>query len=207
MDCKAPGLPESVSGSEVTHCSISALDDIPVQYEGTSSELELPKAFEKLEKMKQRVLHLRGLLIRPLQSNKTDCAPDFDHMQLDIEKTGSNNVKLRSIQQETAKAYEQIAEVSRRLKESKVFLTRLDKKVQRNIQCTRKLSKKLLEVPKWQEELKHNTGLCLERYHDLDISRGNYLEYSDNYVRPTQTNLKVSFASKARSHRTVQRVE
>jgi len=69
-------------------------------------------------------------------------------------------------------------------------------KVQRNIRCARKLAKRMLEVPKWQEELKHHTGLCLERYSDLDISRGNYLEYSDNYVRRTQTNMKYSCASK-----------
>ncbi|KAH8361447.1 hypothetical protein KR084_002823 [Drosophila pseudotakahashii] len=196
MDCKAPGLFEFGSGSEVTHCSISALDDIPIHEENSGSDLELTKAFEKLEKMKQRALYLRGLLIRPLQSNETECAPDTDPMQEEIEQSGSDNVELREVQQETARAYQQISEVGRRLKESKDTLTRLDEKVQRNIRCTRKLAKNLLEVPKWQEELKHHTGLCLERYSDLDISRGNYLEYSDNYVRRTQTNMKFCFASK-----------
>ncbi|XP_037720578.1 uncharacterized protein LOC119553957 [Drosophila subpulchrella] len=196
MDCKAPGLPEFESGTELTHCSISALDDTSIQEENSTSDLELSKAFDKLENMKQRALYLRSLLIRPLQSNKTDCNPEMDQMKLEIELGGSENNEMREVQQETARAYQQIDEVGRRLKDSKESLTRLDQKVQRNIRCARKLAKRLLEVPKWQEELKHHTGLCLERYSDLDISRGNYLEYSDNYVRRTQTNMKYCCASK-----------
>ncbi|XP_016965060.1 uncharacterized protein LOC108034634 [Drosophila biarmipes] len=196
MDCRAPGLPEFESGTEVTHCSISALDDTSIGEENSSSDLELPKTFDKLENMKQRALYLRNLLISPLQSDKTDCEPEVDQLKWEIEQGGSDNVELREVQQETARDYQQINEVVRRLKDSKDSLTRLDHKVQRNIRCTRKLAKRLLEVSKWQEELKHHTGLCLERYNDLDISRGNYLEYSDDYVRRTQTNMKYSCASK-----------
>ncbi|XP_017043646.1 uncharacterized protein LOC108089766 [Drosophila ficusphila] len=197
MDCRAPGLPNlEGSGSELTHCTISALDDILTQEDEYSSELELSKVFEKLEQMKQRVLYLRGLLIRPPESSKTDCGSDSDQMQLELEQTGSKDVELRKVQQDTAQACLQISEVSRKLKESKISLARLDEKVQRNIRCTKKLAKRLLEVPKWQEELKHNVGLCIERYNDLDISRGNYLQYSDNYARPIQTNMKYSYSSK-----------
>jgi len=196
MDCKAPGLHEFESGSELTHCSISALDDTSIQEQNSSSDVELSKAFDQLENMKQRALYLRSLLISPLKSNKIDCDPEMDQLKLEIELGGSENSEMREVQQETARAYQQINEVGRRLKDSKESLTRLDQKVQRNIRCARKLAKRMLEVPKWQEELKHHTGLCLERYSDLDISRGNYLEYSDNYVRRTQTNMKYSCASK-----------
>ncbi|XP_039486597.1 uncharacterized protein LOC120448585 [Drosophila santomea] len=197
MDCKAAGLLQTPSESEVTHCTISALDNMTIQEEQSSSAFELPKVFNKLEEMKQRVLHLRGLLIRPVQVNEAECPSESDHIKLDIEQSSSDNDELRGVQQDTVRALQQIIELNGRLKDSTDSLTALDVIVQRNIRCIRKLDKKLLEVPKWQEELKHNTGLCLERYNDLDISRGNYLDYSDNFVRPIQTNMKFCFASKA----------
>ncbi|EDV51293.2 uncharacterized protein LOC6546501 [Drosophila erecta] len=197
MDCKAPGLLETPSESEVTHCTISALDNISIQEEESSSALDLSKVSNKLEEMKQRVLYMKRLLIRPVQVNEAECPSESDHMKLDIEQSSSDNGQLSGVGQDTVRALEQINDLNRRLKESSDSLTELDAIVQRNIRCIRKLDKKLLEVPKWQEELKHNTGLCLERYNDLDISRGNYLDYSDNFVRPIQTNMKFCFASKA----------
>ncbi|XP_033158953.1 uncharacterized protein LOC117140256 [Drosophila mauritiana] len=197
MDCKAPGLLETPSESELTHCSISALDNIPIQEEECPSELEISKTLNKLEKMRERVLYMKSLLIRPVQVNKAECPSESDQMRLDIEQSSSDNDELRVVQQDTVRALQQIIEVNRQLKETTDSLTGLDEKARKNIRCIRKLSKRLLEVPKWKEELKHNTGLCLERYNDLDISRGNYLDYSDNFVRPIQTNMKFCFASKA----------
>ncbi|XP_017080250.1 uncharacterized protein LOC108114014 [Drosophila eugracilis] len=198
MGCYVPELPQFGSGTEVTHCSISALDDIPLHEEG-SSDLELSKAFDRLEKMKQRALYLKGRLIRPLTEKGSECSTESNQIPMDTKSdnnTKSGNAELRVVQEDTARAYQQISYITSQLKETKGSLSILDRKVRSNIRCTKQLQKRLSEVPKWQEELRHHTGLCIERFNDLDICKGNYLEYSDNFVRPSQNNMKCSFNSK-----------
>ncbi|KAH8380660.1 hypothetical protein KR009_012052, partial [Drosophila setifemur] len=192
MSCKAPGLPVSESHSELNQSSEQSDTECPSS-EDLSSELDLQKEFDRLEKMKQRVLHLRGLLVRP---SKTEFDySDIRQISENIDKTGSGNPELKEVQLETAKAQLRINEIMRQLKEDRKRIGDLHLRIQEHIRCLRKLEKKMARVLMWQDELKHKAGLCIDRYNDLSISLSNYLDFS-SYMRASH--MKHLFLSKVR---------
>ncbi|KAH8235159.1 hypothetical protein KR032_009384, partial [Drosophila birchii] len=157
--CWAPGLP--LTESEIELCSTQ--DDIQ-----ESSQLDLEEAYQQLERMKQRVLQMKSKIVRTLPTES--CA---DQVPLD-----SDNVYLREIQLETLRSFQQIETVKSRLKETTEELGVVGTRIEESRFCTEKLAKQLDEVPKWIEAIKHEVGLCLERYNKLKTCYAADLDYA-----------------------------
>lgn len=179
MDCRAPGL--LTSGSELT---ISDLDDLENPYAEESNEVDLDEEYDKLEKLRQRVLHLRRLVAGPMQADE------------DFHGLGFHGVfkspELQEAQVETVRARARVAQLSWRLKMDRKVLQRLNAELMCHAQCSKKLLEKMAEPIKWRPQHKHHQEVCQERYNDLDMSLCNYLGYGDR-MRPIQTKLFKAF--------------
>ncbi|XP_020817544.1 uncharacterized protein LOC110191133 [Drosophila serrata] len=179
MFCKAPGIPQVESSIELTSCSITEHHD----------ELNLDKAYDQLEKMKQRVLQMKSMIVR-------EPATTTDEVEAEFEKLAdSKNEQLREIQKDTSRSFRQIEVVRNRLAETTKELACLTARIQEAERCTRDLAEKMEKVPQWIEELKHQTGICLERFNELDITLCTYLTYS-NHMRPLMVTLEHTSTSR-----------
>ncbi|EDV40622.1 uncharacterized protein Dana_GF23831 [Drosophila ananassae] len=180
MSCRAPGL--LTSGSEL---NISDLDGLENQYaEESNNEVDLDEEYDKLEKLKQRVLHLRGLVAGPLQPHEELHGLSLDGV--------SKNPELQKAQVKTMRAKARVAKLSWRLKGDRKILRRFNAELLCHLQCSGKLLEKMGEPMKWRPQHEHYKELCRERYSQLDISLCNYLGYSDR-MRPIQTKLFRAF--------------
>lgn len=180
MSCRAPGL--LTSGSEL---NISDLDGLENQYaEESNNEVDLDEEYDKLEKLKQRVLHLRRLVAGPLQPHEELHGLSLDGV--------SKNPELQKAQVETMRAKARVAKLSWRLKVDRKILRRFNAELLCHLQCSGKLLEKMGEPMKWRTQHEHYKELCRERYSQLDISLCNYLGYSDR-MRPIQTKLFRAF--------------
>ncbi|XP_017026573.1 uncharacterized protein [Drosophila kikkawai] len=178
MSCKAPGLFQDESNIELSIVDV----EVP-------SELDLDEVYDQLERMKQRVLQMKSMIIRPP-------ATTTDPVQAEFEKLAdSDNPHLREVQQETSRGFLQIDLVRNRLSETTKELVDLAARIQESERCTKDLAKKLDEVPKWIEESKHQAGLCMERHNELSTTLLSDLNYS-NHMRPLLVTLSNNYSSK-----------
>ncbi|KAH8347538.1 hypothetical protein KR059_012298 [Drosophila kikkawai] len=181
MSCKAPGLFQDESSSiELTIVDV----EVP-------SELDLDEVYDQLERMKQRVLQMKSMIIRPPQTTPNPVQVEFEKL------ADSDNPLLRKVQQETSRGFQQIDLVRNRLSETTKELVDLAARIQESDRCTKDLTKKLDEVPKWIEESKHQAGLCMERHNELSTTLLSDLNYS-NHMRPLLVTLNNNYSSKVR---------
>ncbi|KAH8243202.1 hypothetical protein KR032_005374 [Drosophila birchii] len=181
MFCRAPGIIEDESSIEPTPpCSI-------IEH----NELDLNEAYDQLERMKQRVLQMKSMIVPPAANTADPVQSEFDKL------ADSDNIHLREVQQETSRSFQQIDLVRNRLADTTKEMVNLAARIEESDRCTKDLAKKLDKVPKWIEEIKHQVGLCIERHNELDITCCSYLTYS-NHMRPLLVTLEHNSSSRVR---------